>query len=1201
MKTTTHLGRFTASLALVAVATVGASGAASAADTPPAAGAAVTAAPTQEPTPAPDQTTAAQPDQTSAETTPAAPAPTPAPAAAAPEPPPPAAPAGPAPAPARLLGAAPITNAAADAVKVAWVDADTTSPQPAALPYTLQQALDAAGANGGVVHVADGVLGYAKVLTVKADTTVVSANGTSIAALWSIATDGVTFTQGGSVALTGTPANGKSVVTVASGKSGVTLNDIDITANASSTGTTGLLINGTNGTTVNRYTFDAGTSGGYGISARTASGVVVNGATMTNVSMGYFMHGSETVAAGPKFTDVNIDAYGAYGIQLGNAAGATFTDVTITGSGGQSTVNSGAVDLGSTTSAVFTDVNLSGYGYGIKQLATATGAGTTVTRAKIDAALIAVATGKTDGVSLTDVKITGGKTNVNTSLGIEGAATGLTLTRVSIDGYYYGARSTAASGSGFTATDLSIKKATFGLVIGGLSDATLTDVTIDADGVTPAGTTYAVQAGAAAANLTASGLTVKGAYSNGIGVSGTTGSSDWSRSGITVTDSTFTGAGTAVAVANASTVIVERITATLAEGKGSGVSIRNVNGLTVSDSTINGSTTTTYQSGTNGIRSYFSQDVTVRDTVLTDGTTGLYWDTTTGVTVERVTVSGADWYGNYTEMVADYVLTESVFTDNAAIANLTINPSSTASPRDVRAVSRDIRWSASRFTGNGSGIYLAKGLTGFEFDHNAVSGTGTYVIGAFPAHDVHVHDNTIDYTGEQGAVMVGTDSYSNLDAPDDYASSAITVTGNTFTGAGAFVRVGSSGGQQTALSDDSTVLVVGNVFPADSVAIDTRSNAGGRDGVAVDARDHATANNWGSVCKATNEHDGYLGGGAAITQVGDHQVLYPVNCIDLSVTEGPASAGTAKVGDTVSWTLEPHNDGLTAAPAGWSVTQILPTGIELVSMTGAGYTFDGLTATSSNDLERGQDGPPITVKVRIVDVAWTQGEATRALPNVAFVSPLAADNASDRDGDGFADVIIENLNPLAVPTITTDTFASATNNDTQGVVSAVRGASKVVVEHYIAGSFTPVCDEVTMSDFPGEAYTTTACNPAGYHLVATPANASGLFPGDGDTTLVIYLYAKDFAPVPPIPSDPIDPTAPPTPAGPTHPTGLRDPLTPVRDKPKQERFVSQVLADDGRLASTGSSAGPVAALAGLLTLSGAAVVALARRARPTDA
>jgi LPXTG-motif cell wall-anchored protein len=57
----------------------------------------------------------------------------------------------------------------------------------------------------------------------------------------------------------------------------------------------------------------------------------------------------------------------------------------------------------------------------------------------------------------------------------------------------------------------------------------------------------------------------------------------------------------------------------------------------------------------------------------------------------------------------------------------------------------------------------------------------------------------------------------------------------------------------------------------------------------------------------------------------------------------------------------------------------------------------------------------------------------------------------------------------------------------------------------------------------------------------------------------------------------------------------------VRDKPKQERFVSQVLADDGRLASTGSSAGPVAALAGLLTLSGAAVVALARRARPTDA
>ncbi len=96
----------------------------------------------------------------------------------------------------------------------------------------------------------------------------------------------------------------------------------------------------------------------------------------------------------------------------------------------------------------------------------------------------------------------------------------------------------------------------------------------------------------------------------------------------------------------------------------------------------------------------------------------------------------------------------------------------------------------------------------------------------------------------------------------------------------------------------------------------------------------------------------------------------------------------------------------------------------------------GLTATAGTALPPGADGPVLTVTVRIT----AEPSARTTMKNVAYVAPLPEDEATDLDGDGYADVIAEHLNPLVVPTLDTDTDRSDTDNDAQGVWT-VEGAA----------------------------------------------------------------------------------------------------------------------------------------------------------------
>ncbi|MCA0295328.1 MAG: DUF11 domain-containing protein [Actinobacteria bacterium] len=132
---------------------------------------------------------------------------------------------------------------------------------------------------------------------------------------------------------------------------------------------------------------------------------------------------------------------------------------------------------------------------------------------------------------------------------------------------------------------------------------------------------------------------------------------------------------------------------------------------------------------------------------------------------------------------------------------------------------------------------------------------------------------------------------------------------------------------------------------------------------------------------------------------------------NLKLTKTLTSSGPYYEGGTVTYQLVPSNDGPAFALAGWSVTDVLPTGLTLVSMTGTGYTCSGATCTADAALAAGASGAPITL------VATINGDFVGSAHNVAYVSPAAGD-------------VVE-TNPLVVPNTGTTTDTTDTDNDAQ--------------------------------------------------------------------------------------------------------------------------------------------------------------------------
>lgn len=983
----------------------------------------------------------------------------------------------------------PIVVNPANNVPIAWVGGDT---QPPTL-VTLQAALNAA-AVGDTVHVVEGTFTFTGTLTVPRAVTVTSATPSQIIALWSVTGGGLTTTN---LTLSPNLAN-RSVVTVTG--AGAALTGLTITNPAALTSITGINLTGTTGVTITGLTVTATTGVGNAINAATATGVTVSSSTITGAARAYAQTLAQT-GAGVQMTDVTVTGATANAVNTGTTTGATFTRVTIAGTGiANRTV--AAIDLQASTAVVITAANLTGYPVGVSTALTTTGlgpaiTGTTVTTTPVGvAATFGIVTGATTGARIEDSTVTGN--GIRNSVGVDLAgSTGVTLSGVVVTDFGYGVRTLGATtGTGMNATDVTVTGAIDGGVsIGSTTGAVLTDVHVT-------GTLFGSSVGIDLSVSQGATLVrpVSNAFVTGV-MSRTDGSFRKDIPGATITDAVISGAnGISLNNNGGATVTNATIDAT-----GSGVYGRYLSDLTIDTISITGHAGTSYQNGTNGVRTYFSEGVTVTDATITGGSTGIYLDMTYDAILTRLTVSGETWYGIYSESATGLELHDSTFTDNVGIANLTINPTESSS-EDLTQISRDVVFADNVFRDNLTGVYLPLGFRGFTFERNVVTGTNTYVVQITPAHDVTVRDNDIAFAATNPAFDAAVrvvPYYANLGETGSHSSSGLSVVDNDFTGTGPFVQVGSFDGQDfgevgtpgptpepepepepdpepgpgpepdpapeaLALAvlplvdppplgstsavwraTTDTAQVVGNVFPADSTAIRTFGNAIVGDDtdttadyesdvagalVAVDARDQGDPNDWGSQCRATGIVDGvvvYAGGGARVDQVAAAPALYPRNCIDLSVTEalGAAGAGPFATGDEVTWTLTPHNDGPLTAPAGWTVTQLLPDGVELVSFTGAGYSVAGLVATAAADLPVGADGPVLTVVVRITEVVGADTE----MKNVAYVAPLVETDATDLDGDGFADVIAELANPLVVPTLATDTGASLTNNDTEGV------------------------------------------------------------------------------------------------------------------------------------------------------------------------
>ena len=141
------------------------------------------------------------------------------------------------------------------------------------------------------------------------------------------------------------------------------------------------------------------------------------------------------------------------------------------------------------------------------------------------------------------------------------------------------------------------------------------------------------------------------------------------------------------------------------------------------------------------------------------------------------------------------------------------------------------------------------------------------------------------------------------------------------------------------------------------------------------------------------------------------------------VLDKELTSTTHAPGGTVKFTLTPANEGPADALAGWTVHDLMPAQLTLISMSGTGYDCDKATAvcTAAAPLAAGAQGEPITVVARI-DASVTSGR----LHNLAYVAPAG--------GSGSGEVP-ELIGLGDTPTRGSSAAESETDNDAEAWVS----------------------------------------------------------------------------------------------------------------------------------------------------------------------
>ena len=209
----------------------------------------------------------------------------------------------------------------------------------------------------------------------------------------------------------------------------------------------------------------------------------------------------------------------------------------------------------------------------------------------------------------------------------------------------------------------------------------------------------------------------------------------------------------------------------------------------------------------------------------------------------------------------------------------------------------------------------------------------------------------------------------------------------------------------------------------------------------------------------------------------DHDIaVLDINrMFNLSLEKTLTSAGPFELGDEVSFELIPFNDGPDEADAGWSVTEVLPDGLALVSMQGEGYECSGFTCLALDELGAAQTGHPIVVTAAIVSGPGGYRK------NVAFVAPSPSDPKTE-------------TNVLSVPSSNTDTSASSTDNDAQATL-VVEGEELIPTTTTTSAASTTTSSPVSTSTTTPSTDTPQTTTPSADPGHPTTSRGSLVVPG----------------------------------------------------------------------------------------------------------
>jgi SdrD B-like domain/Domain of unknown function DUF11 len=186
--------------------------------------------------------------------------------------------------------------------------------------------------------------------------------------------------------------------------------------------------------------------------------------------------------------------------------------------------------------------------------------------------------------------------------------------------------------------------------------------------------------------------------------------------------------------------------------------------------------------------------------------------------------------------------------------------------------------------------------------------------------------------------------------------------------------------------------------------------------------------------------------------------------IDLAISKNLLTTGTINQNDIIQYTLSATNNGPGDAAAGWSITDILPSGLTFTAspldtmFSDSGFTCgsgsgQALTCTNSEPLLLNQSAD------LILSVA-VGSTASGSLKNVTVIRPAAND------------VPETNRAPAADPTASTDTFSTPTNNDWEASIIVALPTTTTTTTTTIATTTTTTTPDTTTTTVPDTTTTT---------------------------------------------------------------------------------------------------------------------------------